>query len=252
MGNDLTHDRLIGELAAALGGHSDGQRSPDDLDAAAGLIRNDREGVRALLDTIRSDRALAGEVARRSYWHSNGFAKLVLHADDPHFRLRLHVWPGHGGPGTRGGPAAGEENVHSHRWPFASVVLCGKIRVEEYVAAPDAGAGDDIYDQYRYATVKHGLVGRLEPLGRCVLRQSRSVMYGLGEQHGCHPDVLHNVSPQSAPTATVLVQGPATDRAALVYQRAGLRPLEDTGSGVSGEDVRRLVSITIGAMDEGG
>lgn len=252
MGNDLTHDRLIGELAAALGGLSDGHCGPRDLDLAAHRIRNDGEGVRALLATIRSSPAIAGDVARRSYWHCNGFAKLVVHVGDPRFRLRLHVWPGRDDSGPVSGPAAGEENVHSHRWPFSSVVLCGKIRVDEYARAPRAGAGGARYDEYRYATVKQGLVGHLERLSTCVLRPTASTPYGPGEQHHCATDVLHTVSPLAAPTATLLVQGPATDCAALVYQRAGHRPLEDTGAALSADDVERLVSITIGAMDEGG
>src|SRR5438552_2883438 len=57
----------------------------------------------------------AEPVARCSYWHHNGFAKLVLRIADDH-RVRLHVWPA-------GENRLGESNPHGHRWNFASTVV---------------------------------------------------------------------------------------------------------------------------------
>ncbi|WP_433269263.1 hypothetical protein ACQPZF_06460 [Actinosynnema sp. CS-041913] len=63
-------------------------------------------------------RTAESDLPDRAYRHPNGFLKIVLIAE-VEFQLRLHVWrPEPDSP-------VATENVHNHRWDFASAVLVG-------------------------------------------------------------------------------------------------------------------------------
>ena len=83
-----------------------------------------------LLSAIIQAPELLASIAARSYWHGNGFLKIVL--IDKGYKLRLHIWFA----GT-----SCEENIHSHRWGFASHVLTGTLKSELWTDA----ANDDVH-----------------------------------------------------------------------------------------------------------
>jgi hypothetical protein len=244
----MAFDRLIDELAMALGAgdSEDHVLQQSELTGAATFLRENVSGVRRLLTGLANDPALAGEIAARSYWHSNGFAKLVLHENDaPEFRVRLHVWTDGSGPA-----AQGYQNVHTHRWPFASVVLCGSLVTDEFEETSDH---DDpkarSYQQFAYAGTP-GLFGQLRPLSTCSLRPTRSAPYGDLDIHSCETSTLHRVRPMAATTATIVVQGPSHEDHSLVYQRVGRPPVQDTGCQLNAADVVTLARLTLDAMSQ--
>lgn len=243
MEDDLTHHRLIGELAAALGtAGADRNRTR----RATAVLRDDLTGVAALLDDVASTPRRAATVARSSYWHSNGFAKLVLHRHrSPELSLRLHVWTG-----DRPAPAVDYQNIHNHRWAFGSVVLAGALDVDEFEEASDPGDPKALVcDAFAYDAVPDGASGQLRPLGRRALRPTGSTAYGPGDVHLCDTRTLHTVTPvDPVLTATILVQGPAETSTALVYQQAGRAVIEDTGERLQPRDVADLASATLAAM----
>jgi hypothetical protein len=68
------------------------------------------------------------QIAEQSYLHPNGFRKIVLARLDAGAALRLHCW--RFAPHER--PDLRWEDIHTHRWPFASLVLEGQLHVREY------------------------------------------------------------------------------------------------------------------------
>ena len=89
-----------------------------------------------------ADEQVLAEVASRSYQHGNGFLKVVLL--DRGYKLRLHIW------------FAGEsceENIHDHRWSFASLVLAGQLKSE--IWRDDAQGQTFKSYQYHAATQQH-------------------------------------------------------------------------------------------------
>jgi hypothetical protein len=241
--DDLTHHRLIGELAAALGtAGADRKR----LRLATAVLRDDLTSVVALLDDLTSDPGRAATVARSSYWHSNGFAKLVLHRNtDPELSLRLHVWTG-----DRPAPTVDYQNIHNHRWAFGSVVLAGALDVDEFEETSDAADPKALAcNAYAYDAVADGASGQLRPLGIRALRPTGSASYEAGEMHLCDTRTLHTVTPVgSGLTATILVQGPAETGTALVYQQTGRAVIEDTGERLGPGDVSDLAAATLAVM----
>jgi hypothetical protein len=76
---------------------------------------------------VLNNRQALGDIATRSYSHSNGFDKITLISNGkPEFKLRLHIrWP----PGRSG---QNIELIHNHRWLFRSTTLCGSAQVETF------------------------------------------------------------------------------------------------------------------------
>lgn len=238
--------QLIAELAETVGTAGS---DLDGLGRAARVIALDDEALRALLRSIASDPRRAAGVAAASYWHPNGFAKLVLHSHhDPEFHVRLHVWPD-GGPDRSMFDTA---NIHNHRWRFASVVLAGGLHVEYFEETREFDVDEEKVlpcTRYSYALAPGAPFGRLQAEGTATLLSVGGNSYGWPERHYGDDKELHIVTPFVGEfTATLLVQGPVRTDHALVYQPLGRRPLVDTGRAVTPAEVAGLVAQTLAEM----
>jgi hypothetical protein len=65
-----------------------------------------RLGLRGRLGAASTSRSLQDEIAGRSFWHPNGFVKLVLEQHRHDGQLRLHVWPARWRRTSTGTPGA--------------------------------------------------------------------------------------------------------------------------------------------------
>ena len=75
----------------------------------AGLLVN-------VLDNLLSSQRELNEVASRSYYHNNGFLKILLIEKRPKYSIRFHIWP-------EQSFQAGD--VHNHPWDMSGLVLNG-------------------------------------------------------------------------------------------------------------------------------
>jgi hypothetical protein len=75
----------------------------------AGLLEN-------VLDNLLGNERELNEVANRSYYHKNGFLKVVLIEKRPKFSVRLHIWPEE---------SFQSPDVHNHPWDMTGLVLSG-------------------------------------------------------------------------------------------------------------------------------
>lgn len=89
-----------------------------------------------LIDKILEDSHLFQSVLKESYYHENGFHKIVL-LSGPYFKLRVH----HFGAGVK----IPMENIHDHRWPFASSILSGQLRMDMFREWNTMGSGEKLY-----------------------------------------------------------------------------------------------------------
>jgi hypothetical protein len=208
------------------------------LASALDALLADRSALVAWLAQLDDD-GPATQVAARSYWHHNGFAKLVLHSA-PDFRIRLHVWPA--GPNRRG-----ETNPHGHRWEFASTVICGDgLRNTEY-RETDAGV-----PSVRYAYVGSKAGGTLTAVGNACLAVHDRRVIRTGERYTISTETVHTVDPIGmSVVATLLVQGPPRLESTAVYCAPG-EDGEQPGRPIHPGEVRQLVRAVVGALDEPG
>lgn len=179
-----------------------------------------------LADHLRTfdDPEQAAMIARRSYWHPNGFAKLVLHTG-PQYKVRLHVWPA----GTH---RLGENKPHGHRWNFASMVLCG----------------DGLLD-VSYRESDKGLSYLLHDYGDDTLTPVRKVVLAECDRHEIRPhqvrtvdtSIVHTVQPLGRSlVATLVVQGIPRWSTTPVYCPPDIR-VDEPVEPISGSDVLQLI-----------
>lgn len=194
--------------------------------------------ITTLLSSIIQSPKLLAEIAARSYWHGNGFLKVVLL--DQGYKLRLHIWFA----GT-----ACEENIHSHRWGFASHVLTGSLKSELWTDA----ANDDLIsmpfsqtstpahasasmlqaEEYIY-TAKHqngstSILARKQFVGTTCLQKLQNVTQTAGASYVMTPDQLHRINhPGQELVATIICTAPTqvlTNRLFPTIAEPNLQPV---------------------------
>jgi hypothetical protein len=218
-----------------------GSHSPQDLRAALDLLLDDRPTLVAWLRSVVADAEQLARVAAASYWHANGFAKLVLHAA-PGFRIRLHVWPA--GEGRRGEP-----DPHSHRWDFASTVLTGDgLAIVESVELLESDSDTDVACT-RYAYDGFSLVPDMKVFLRC----DRQFDVLTDDRYTTVTTTIHTVAPKgNGLVATLLVQGPHVNPATAVYGTDLDDPVDRPGRMIAADDVRALVTDVVATLDPRG
>lgn len=175
-----------------------------------------------LLREVRST-VISSRTPRESNWqsrarlHDNGFLKLVLVDEDEWanpelagFKLVLHVWDDLTETGLY-------ENVHNHRWPFWSVLVCGQLNWEHYCVSDTANT-EISHSAYIYRSPGHGSSYTLTPQGGIALDLRMKAVVSPGTCLAMSDTELHRVTRVGEATAaTVFLQGPQSRLSTNVY-----------------------------------
>ncbi|WP_103343386.1 hypothetical protein [Amycolatopsis sp. CA-126428] len=184
------------------------------LVAAVEHVRANEHLFTAWLREMSADRIAVAELLERSYWHPNGFAKIVLGSiAEFGFRIRLHIWP------RSDTPSRGESNPHSHRWEFASYVLAGTgMHMAEFAETVEGGRS---YRRYRYGADPANPAALVAD-GEVRLRRRIVTHVSGGDLYTCGTSIVHAVRPIDGElTATVVVEGPRRTPHTVVYCEPG-------------------------------
>ncbi len=220
--------------------------SLDVLLTAAAILRTRPNTALSRLRFLLSHPDELETIARESYWHRNGFARVKI-VERHGVCVRLHVWPA-------GENRVGDIDPHGHRWEFASWVAVGQGITETYFTKTDEADSEGS----RYVRLDYGREtgsGYLSQQGPAWLRRSGWRWRAVGEVYGCPLGVLHTVAPQGDDlVATVMMQGPVIARAAEVF-RADDQPSESSAAPerpITAAELRHLfgaVEAAIGATE---
>lgn len=206
---------------------------------AAESLRSRPDLVRSRLRYLQTHPDRLAEVARNSYLHSNGFAKIKI-AEGHGFCARLHIWPAEKN-------RLGDVNPHGHRWEFASWVAVGEGMTERYfdeVEAHDPTAG--MYVRCEYGSP--GSEGRLRRRGQASLRARPKIDRPSNSIYTCTRDVVHTVAPVGdGLVATVVLQGPVRDQSTVVYVRPG-REIVDHRRPITSVELYNLLGAVRGSI----
>jgi hypothetical protein len=198
-----------------------------------------RAGLAAVSGRICGSRSLQQAVAGRSYWHPNGFIKLVIEERAGWGQLRLHVWPS----------AQADDDVHDHAWQYESVVVDGDVREVRYreAAGDDVGdemwrhsygmtghrrftlrevryreaAGDDVGDEmwrHSYGMTGHRRFTLRDPVPVRIVMEASPHDFHTGDRSGGAPGHVHRFFAVTAPTVTLLRVGPILMPFSHVYR----------------------------------
>jgi hypothetical protein len=167
-----------------------------------------RAGLGAVAARICRSRTLQDDVAGRSYWHPNGFIKLVLEQRDGWGQLRLHVWP----------EATDDDDVHDHAWQYESVVVGGELREIRYREAGGDETGGAPMWRHAYGMTGHRRFTLRDPEPVNVIEDPRALDWHTGDRSGGAPGHVHRFFAVSAPTVTMLRVGPILESYSHVYR----------------------------------
>jgi hypothetical protein len=144
------------------------------------------------------------------YRHPNGFTKIRLaELSDYGWAIRLHVWA----------EQSADDNIHSHRWKFASRILSGSLIEETYDITAEAGEYAKYYCapsvQGRYSlSFQHNCDVR--PVGRDLYQPGASYARDAKTLHMAFADstsrvVTLFVQGSEQATFTTVIRGPRSD-----------------------------------------
>lgn len=140
-----------------------------------------RAGTCQMLGEILADDALLQEIANRSYLHGNGFYKIILEENDI-FRLRLHIWLP---------TSTAEENIHDHRWHFASTILSGTVESEVWEDA--ISGGGELLDEYLYVGKTKTEDAHVKYMGKSRVALKENVVHKTDDAYYMMSNVMHRI-----------------------------------------------------------
>ncbi len=165
-------------------------------DGLLAIVRPDC--FRSILGEFLDSEARLAEIARRSLWHPNGFAKVVLLAHSS-YKLRLHIWR------NVSAPDAAEGNVHNHGWDFSTILLAGSYRHQEFRPSTDG----ETFFAYKYCPDGDLGTYSLVPAGNQNLRCVFDAYLSQGSRFTISSQLLHRVIPDARqPTVSLVLEGP--------------------------------------------
>ena len=140
-------------------------------------------------------------VAADSYTHDNGFDKIVLFEDDTtKMKMRLHIWHPISAPEV----TRVIQNVHNHRWDFASIVLLGELVQHTYRFGREDEPGDE-YFHYRYYARGNKEHYEMESLGKATLIKTGTEAFCRGQLNCVSNELLHRVDVADGIAAATLI-----------------------------------------------
>lgn len=165
-------------------------------------------------ELIDNNETLSSLPAR--YSHTNGFDKFKL-IETSEFVLRLHIWWGER-------DYEEIEHVHDHKWNFASRVLFGNLKSQQFVVS-DSGDRYMLYDYY--SAGKQNEEARLIPSGERTLELVYESELHAGSTYSISAKILHRVLQPSMPTATLMLHGKPVQKSASVYSQKEILTNDD-------------------------
>lgn len=148
----------------------------------------------ALLEQLLLDEKALEEVQRNSYYHKNGFRKLVL-LKNADFKLRLHLWEANN--------EKPHENIHDHRWNFASRLLAGSFQTTMW---EEDATGPETRRNCRYTPAQEADTYGVSEDGQVKLRRKATLTLRAGDLYYMPASTLHQVTdPGKGETVTLML-----------------------------------------------
>jgi hypothetical protein len=234
----LSSDRMLGDRLVNVNGVVDRAFELSRSPALAREVLDQRHRLVDTLTAISGSQSRQEEIAGRSYWHPNGFAKLVL-ADDPHAgQVRLHVWP----------DLPDDDDVHGHAWAYESTTVAGEL-TEMVYRGSRSGEGSQMW-RHSYGGVGHRRFAFGDPTPVRLAEHGGRRVHAVGDVSGGWPDHIHRFYASKAPAATLLRVGPIVRRSSYVYRPTAEPPQVVAPRPTTRDDVREWINY-LATMVEG-
>ena len=188
---------------------------PNDLNDSKLELLFENSLIFNYIKEMFSNDKLINMVLKKSYFHYNGFFRIVL-ASSEYYKVRLHFWD------AKNLNENNPENIHDHRWTFSSKILMGSYISQIYIVSKDPQ--DSEYYKYLYDSNHDKDSYNLKEEGVERLKLIENRVFKIGENNSSNTVDLHRVIPtQNTLTASLMVQGQKVKDIARVYNENKIR-----------------------------
>lgn len=193
---ESSSEDILGALDSGLE-HYVGESQEKKVKFIADLI--DQETFPEFIEKVIANDDWLEAIAKRSYYHVNGFDKLILLQED-NYSLRVHIWWKKNRKKTR-------EDVHNHRWDFISGVLVGTSVQELFSLSSKEEEGAFEVSHYRYTPQRthKNLRYQMKNLGSVFLCKQGKKRISHGQVYALKRSELHRVICDYKETTATLV-----------------------------------------------
>lgn len=153
------------------------------------------ENLSLLLSGIINDPVMLSKTVAASYYHENGFHKIVL-LSGKQFKLRLH----HFGVAAK----IPMENIHDHRWNFASTIIKGELKMDLFKIAQKGNNTEKTY-HFIYESEKSNGTYKTDFVAEAHLRKSETRSYKPGETYLMETHELHRIKNATGQESITLI-----------------------------------------------
>ena len=166
------------------------------------------------IEEVLRDESIFARVLRDSYFHRNGFTKIVLRRIEASGQsLRVHIWNPEKSLDT---------DIHNHAWNFVSYIVSGTLFNDEY---EETGMGGG-WHRHIFPTL-HSSSTCVSYDGRRSLKLLRRSVINPRQAYAMNSSVLHRVGVIGNETAvSVVFQGPAVAMDTTVLSRNRLEGMD--------------------------
>jgi len=168
----------------------------NDEESRAEFLRLLNAGLlMAVINNLSGSQRELEDVASRSYYHNNGFLKILLIDKRPKYSIRFHIWPQH---------SFQECDVHNHPWDMSGLVLNGSYEWPIYTfgQAPEERECVDMYE-CRYLEDYSG--HSFHKQGKVLLNQVDKLSFQRGDIFQFPQTQYHSVRKENAEPAESIV-----------------------------------------------
>lgn len=163
-----------------------------------------------LIQVLRSNHLFFEKVKKESYYHENGFHKIVL-LSGTRFKLRLHQF------------GACEkipmENIHDHRWPFASSILAGCLEMDLFQTGKPTAESEMLF-HFIYNSDKQTGCYSTTLQGQINMAKTETRFYEQGDTYLMLPQELHRIkNKKGEESITLILTGKPKSKLCNLYAR---------------------------------
>jgi len=167
----------------------------DESMVTANKVLSKPEFLSLLIKGISNSPSMLSRTLAGSYYHENGFHKIVL-LSGKFFKLRLH----HFGVSAK----IPMENIHDHRWAFASTILKGDLKMDLFMPTQKGSRTEKAY-HFIYEADKSSGNYNTEFISVAHLKKSESRTYRAGDTYLMNTHELHRIRNTSGQESITLM-----------------------------------------------
>jgi hypothetical protein len=193
------------------------EKGNDETLVSANIILARPEILAALIKMICSKPDRLAKTVEASYYHENGFHKIVL-LEGRTFKLRLH----HFGASAR----IPMENIHDHRWSFASTILSGELKMDLFTIGSKETQTEEVY-HFKYDSEKKTGKYQTYFVAQTHLKKTESRIYQPGATYLMLPHELHRIrNTPNQESVTIILTGKPVNQKCNLYSKRMILEVE--------------------------